>query len=209
VLSQLRAGSVNRPAEFPHTVAVCGLRDPSRNVETAMFNISAESLRLGDLSFDQVLSLYRQHTDETGQVFTEDTLERAFDYSQGQPSLVNSLAREAIEKIGVEPPTPITAEHIDEAKERLILAGQTHLYSLMDKLSEPRVCRIIEPLIAGHFLPVDGTYNDDLAYLRDLGLIQRGRPVRIANPIYREVIVRVLGRSTEGMVLTGLPPAAG
>jgi hypothetical protein len=198
VLSQLRAGSADRPAAFPHSVAVCGLRDAS--VGDA-FNISAESLRLGDFGPEQVRSLYRQHTEETGQVFTEEALQRAFDYSRGQPWLVNSLAREVIEKMETMPPTPITAEHIDEAKERLILARQTHLDSLVDKLTDPRVRRIIEPLIAGDFLPTEDAYNDDLAYLRDLGLIAPGRPVRVANPVYREVIVRVLGESTEDMIL--------
>lgn len=194
-------------------MAVCGLRDvrdykiasggnASSMGGASPFNIKTESLRIGDFSRDQVRALYAQHTEESGQVFTEEALERAFEYSRGQPWLVNSLAREVIEKIGVEPPTPITAEHIDEAKERLILARQTHLDSLVDKLSDPRVRGIIEPLIAGDYLPVEGTYNDDLAYLRDLGLIAPGRPVRIANPVYREVIVRVLGESTEDMILT-------
>jgi hypothetical protein len=40
----------------------------------------------------------------------------------------------------------------------------------------------------------------DAAYVQDLGLIARGNPVRAANPIYREVIARVLGASTERII---------
>ena len=36
--------------------------------------------------------------------------------------------------------------------------------------------------------------DDDLEYVRDLGLVSRERPVAIANPIYQEVIPRDLKR---------------
>ncbi len=40
-------------------------------------------------------------------------------------------------------------------------------------------------------------YDDDLLYARDLGLVATGLPLRIANPIYREVITRVLTANVE------------
>src|SRR5262249_39423975 len=40
-------------------------------------------------------------------------------------------------------------------------------------------------------------YNDDIQYVADLGLIAPKPPLRIANPIYREVIVRVLAANVE------------
>ena len=52
---------------------------------------------------------------------------------------------------------------------------------------------MIKPLIAGELPVVDEVYNDDVAYVRDLGLIAADKPARVANPIYREVIVRILG----------------
>jgi hypothetical protein len=211
VLSQLRAGSEERPAGFPHSVAVCGLRDvrdykrlaggdPSRLGGVSPFNIKIDSLRLGDFVLEDVRELYAQHTAETGQPFTDEAVDRAYEYTQGQPWLVNALAYDLTRRNPVPPPTAITAEHIDEAKERLILARQTHLDSLIDKLTEPPVRRVMEPLIAGELPEVDPTFNDDVSYVRDLGLIARGREIRVANPIYREVIVRVLGEPTEGII---------
>ena len=77
-----------------------------------------------------------------------------------------------------------------------ILSGypETHLDQLADKLREERVRRVIEPLLAGEEL-AEGFRSDDVAYLVDLGLIKQefGQPIRIANPIYQEVIPRELG----------------
>jgi DNA polymerase III delta prime subunit len=210
VLRQLRAAYPDRPAAFPWSVVICGLRDvrdyktasggdPGRLGTASPFNIKVESMRLGDFTEAEVHALYAQHTAEAGQPFTEGALQRAFTVTQGQPWLVNALAREVIEKMAVPPPVPITEEHIDEAKERLILARATHLDSLVARLQEPRVRRVLEPVLAGT-MEGDMTYEDDVAYVRDLGLVAAKNPVRIANPIYREVIVRVLSSSVEQRV---------
>jgi len=53
-----------------------------------------------------------------------------------------------VDEMGISAPTPITIEHLDEAKERLILARATHLDSLVSKLHEDRVRRVIARLIA-------------------------------------------------------------
>jgi hypothetical protein len=58
----------------------------------------------------------------------------------------------------------------------------------------------VQPLLAGDLIQRD-PYDDDLAYTRDLGLIAPKNPVRIANPIYREVIVRVLTSQVEANVV--------
>lgn len=211
VLRQLRDGYRSRPGAFPHSVVLCGLRDvrdykaasggdPTRLGTSSPFNVKVSSLRLGDFTEAEVGELYQQHTGETEQPFTDEALERAFSYTQGQPWLVNALAAEVVDNLRIAPPTPVTAEHIEEAKERLILARATHLDSLAARLAEPRVRSVIEPLISGELEAADLTYNDDATYLRDLGLLAPGRPAAIANPIYREVIVRVLGDRTEDAV---------
>lgn len=211
VLRQLRAGFNERPAEFPASVVLCGLRDvrdykaaaggdPNRLGTASPFNIKLKSLRLGDFTPDEVRELYAQHTAQTGQQFTPDAVHRAIELTAGQPWLVNALAREVVEEIGVPVPEPITADHLEQAKERLILARATHLDSLAAKLAEPRVRHILEPVIAGTLLTLD-PYDDDLVYARDLGLITPSNPPRVANPIYREVIARVLTTGVEVNVL--------
>nr|MDT0664409.1 ATP-binding protein [Micromonospora sp. DSM 115978] len=160
VLRQLRSGFNGRPDEFPASVVLCGLRDvrdykaaaggdPSRLGTASPFNVKLESLRLGDFTPDEVRDLYAQHTTETGQEFTSEAVERAIELTAGQPWLVNALAREIIEKIGVPTGETVTADHVEHAKEQLILARATHLDSLAAKLAEPRVRRVLEPVLAG------------------------------------------------------------
>src|SRR5262249_10523370 len=115
VLSQLLDGYNERPDGFPASVALCGLRDvrdykaasggdPTRLGTASPFNIKLKSLRLGDFPPDEVRELYGQHTAETGQQFTQDAVERAIELTAGQPWLVNALAREIVEEIGVPAP---------------------------------------------------------------------------------------------------------
>jgi hypothetical protein len=211
VLSQLRDGYNERPNGFPASVALCGLRDvrdykaasggdPNRLGSSSPFNIKLESLRLGDFTPDEVRELYAQHTAQTGQQFALDAVERAIELTAGQPWLVNALAREIVEKIGISTPEPISVEHMEQAKERLILARATHLDSLAARLAAPHVRRILGPVLAGTLLTLD-PYDDDLTYVRDLGLIAPRNPPQIANPIYREVIARVLTTGVEVNVL--------
>jgi hypothetical protein len=203
VLRQLRTGYTARGIRpFIHSLALVGLRDvrdykvkvrpDSESLGTASpFNIKAESLMLRNFTRDEVAELYAQHTEETGQVFETEAVERAFYWTQGQPWLVNALARQITWRTVPERTIPITAAHIDAAKDALILRRDTHLDSLADKLHEPRVRRVIEPILAGTMLPWE-VMNDDLLYVRDLGLIVERPSVRIANPIYQEVIPRSL-----------------
>ena len=213
VLRQLRAGYAKRPCSFPQSAILCGVRDVRdyrihSSQEKAIitggsaFNIKAESLRLGNFIRGEMESLYRQHTDETGQVFTPEALNRLWELTQGQPWLVNALGYETCFKMkaGRDRQQPVTVERVDEAKENLILRRETHLDQLADKLKEERVRRVIEPLLASAEEPRNVSM-DDIDYVRDLGLIAADKPARIANPIYREVIPRQLTAGTEEMTV--------
>ncbi|MBK6432996.1 hypothetical protein [Candidatus Amarolinea dominans] len=105
VLRQLRAGYDKRPAHFPLTIILCGVRDvrdyrirssQSQEIITggSAFNIKAVSLRLGDFTQPEVERLLLQHTAETGQVFEPEALATVWHLTQGQPWLVNALAYE-------------------------------------------------------------------------------------------------------------------
>jgi hypothetical protein len=201
-LRQLRSGYTARPEHFPHALALVGLRDvrdykvrvrpESASLGTASpFNIKAESLTLGNFTQDEVKELYLQHTEETGQRFAQAAIELAYMMTQGQPWLVNALAGQLVEKVVSDPAQVIEAGHVLQAKEILIQRRDCHLDSLIDKLREARVKRIIEPILTGEVLPLEAL-NDDLEYVRDLGLIRFDGSAQIANPIYAEVIPRAL-----------------
>jgi type II secretory pathway predicted ATPase ExeA len=202
VLRQLRSGYDWRPRGFPWSLALIGLRDVrdykvaaggSDRLHTASpFNIKTESLTLGDFSADDVATLYAQHTAETDQLFAPEALALAYTLTQGQPWLVNALARQAVMTIAPDPAITITAAHIEAAKELLIQRQDTHLDSLAERLREPRVRRVIEPILAGASL--SDVPPDDIRFVLDLGLcrLDPAGGLVIANPIYREVLPRVL-----------------
>ena len=209
VLRQLRAGYDDRPGGFPQSVILCGVRDvrdyrihssAEKTIITggSAFNVKAASLRIGDFSEADVRTLLGQHTDETGQRFPEAALQAAWELTAGQPWLVNALAQEACfaDPAGRDRSRTITAEAIHAARERIILRRETHLDQLTDKLQEERVRRVIGPLLSGSEA-AEAIRPDDLQYVRDLGLVARDTPVRIANPIYREVIPRDLTWTTQ------------
>ena len=214
VLRQLRAGYANRPAAFPQSVILCGVRDVrdySIRSESegelvtggSAFNIKAESLRLGDMDEADVRALLGQHMDETGQAFTEGALAAVWHQSQGQPWLVNALAYEACFKCKAnrDRSRTIDEEAVMTAREELILSRQTHLHQLTDKLREERVRRVVEPVLSGGSGGADKASRTDVEYVRDLGLLARSGPRRIANPIYQEVIPRELMYAREDEIL--------
>jgi Holliday junction resolvase len=74
-----------------------------------------------------------------------------------------------------------------------------HIDSLLERLKEERVRRVIEPLMLGETVDVS---TDDFQYTSDLGLIRKTQEGKIipSNPIYAEVIVRTLSyRSQEDL----------
>jgi hypothetical protein len=156
VLSQLRDGYRGRPGSFPASVALCGLRDipdhtaasgggPSRLGTSSPLNIKLESLRLGEFAPGGVGELYAQYTADIGQVFTSDAVIRSGGHlTAGQLWLVNALAREIVGEMAVPASEPVAVEHVDQARQRLVLARATHLDSLAARLVGPRACRVSE-----------------------------------------------------------------
>jgi hypothetical protein len=207
ILRQLRDGFPDRPKNFPHSIGLIGLRDVrdykiasggSDNLQTSSpFNIKVGSFTLRNFNAEEVAELYAQHTAETGQVFMEDAVQLAFELTQGQPWLVNALAKEIVEVIATDPTVAITIEHFQMAKETLIRRKDTHLDSLAERLREERVRRVMEPMMAGQELEL--TADDDRDFLVDLGLLRRANEggLVIANPIYQEILPRVLAQGPQ------------
>ena len=218
VLRQLRANYDRRPSHFPQSVILCGVRDvrdyqiyssrEGTNVRGgSAFNIKAISLRLGDFTEAEVRELLGQHTVESGQAFEDGATERIWALTCGQPWLVNALAYEACfgGETGRDRSQPIGVDAIDRARETLIVRRVTHLDQLADKLSEARVRRVILPMLAGSR---NWDYSlRDLEYVRDLGLVAPEGAVRIANPLYAEVVPRELTAVLQSGLETQVDPA--
>jgi type II secretory pathway predicted ATPase ExeA len=202
-LRQLRDGYNNRSRiPFLHSIALVGMRNirdfkvkirpDSQTLGSASpFNIVKKSLTLHNFTREEIAGLYAQHTVETGQVFEDSAIDLVWEQTQGQPWLVNAIACEVIEQILQSDYTQaVTAAMVEQAIQTIILRRDTHIDSLLERLKEERVRKVIEPVIIGGYVDVT---TDDFYYTRDLGLIRVTKEkIDPANPIYAEVIVRTL-----------------
>jgi hypothetical protein len=202
LLRQLRSGYPNRPRYFPQSIILCGVRDiRDYRIHTShqeiitggsAFNVKAESLCVGNFTRSESEALWLQHTRETGQSFAPEIFDELWQDSYGQPWLVNALGHELIyrnRRLRDDRSIAITLEDYFEARESLIQGRETHLDQLVDKLREPRVHRVIAPLLLAEE-DCSGLQDDDLQYVEDQGLIRRKPVLAIANRIYREVLPR-------------------
>ena len=210
-LRELRDGYITRDTiPFPSSVAIVGMmdiRDMKAKVRPhsdtlgskSPFNVIAEDFKLRNFNEDEVRELYAQHTAETGQVFEPDALKSVMEWSGGQPWLVNALARECVEKIhDFRYGEPITADDVETAKETIIRRRDTHVDSLMDRLREPRVRRVMEPVLLGNPLVETSVNDEDYRYVQDLGLLKEvGGALVPSNKMYAEIIGRYLSRDEQ------------
>jgi hypothetical protein len=205
-LRQLREGYVNRgDVPFVHSVALVGMRNirdykaqirpESATLRTSSpFNIATKAMNLRNFTEAETAELYAQHTAETGQVFERQAVDYAFEQTQGQPWLVNAIARECVEEINKRDyVTSITQSMAEQAVQNIILARGTHVDSLRNRLREPRIYNVIYPLITGKNIVELGDHR----YTMGLGLIRDDRGYfEPANPIYAELFAMALGKAT-------------
>lgn len=208
ILRQLRDGYQNRPKHFPSSIALVGLRDirdykaeirkGRKSMGTASpFNINSDSLTLANFTREEVNYLLNQHTEATGQIFPLAVQEEIYRLSGGQPWLTNALASQIVDKIlKNDYSQPITLEIVTEAKKQLILRRDTHLDCLIDKLNEDKVKPIVQAIINGDHL-LFNKLDDAISYVRDLGIVGLSDPLQFANPIYAEIIPRVMAYSLQ------------
>ena len=205
LLRQLRAGYAGRPARFPQSVILCGVRDiRDYRIHTShqeiitggsAFNVKAKSLRVGNFSPEETQALWLQHTEATGQNFDPAIFPELWQDTWGQPWLVNALGYQLTyenHRLRDDHSIPITLENYWKAREELIQSRATHLDQLTDKLREPRIQRIIAPLLSAEDSIRLDVAVDDQQYAEDMGLIRTRPEVTIANRIYAEIIPREL-----------------
>ena len=208
-LRQLRDGFSDRGVgKFPVSIVLVGIRDLKDYITASKggvapnpgspFNIKEDSAVLTNFDKADVANLFAQRTAENGQQITPEALDYVYEQSKGQPWIVNSLFKRATMRVLEQESTEtVTLAHIEEARQQMILARETHLDALAVRLEDPKIRRVIEPIITGE-PDLELAKSDAFRLCMDLGLvaIDDGTPV-IANPIYREVIARHLTYSAQ------------
>lgn len=191
LLHHIRSGFMHRPTGFPQSMCLIGLHS-MRNYRTtfekhvtsaaSFFNITAQSFKLGNFSIDETKILYEQHTWATGQQFTVEAIDYAYYLTQGQPLLINALAKIAADEL-IDRRQAITKNDIEQSKE-LLIAHNTHLDYLVTKLNDPKVKKVLKAI--NNRKPAQLLLEDEDEYVRELGFVSR--QLDIANPIYEEVV---------------------
>jgi len=221
-LRQLRNGYIERSQiPFMHSIALVGMRkirdykskirEPQKTLgSSSPFNIVKTSKTLRNFSQQEITKLYAQHTQATAQSFSKEVVQRVYHYTQGQPWLVNAIACEIVEQIlGGDETTSIKPAHVEQAVQTLIKRRDTHIDSLMERLKEARVQKIVEPVILGENQGYS-VLDDDYHYVLDLGLLREANGKIVpSNPIYGEVIIRTLSSRSEMQMNSQELPAAG
>ena len=217
-LRQLRDGYVNRKLmPFPKSVALVGMldvRDYKAQIrpngeslgQISPFNIIAEDMLIPNFIESDIRTLYAQHTAETGQVFADGVVEDVWRLTRGQPWLVNAIAHECVAKIhAFRYAELITVADVEAAKEAIIRRRDTHVDSLMERMREPRVRRLVEPLILGDDTELTAN-DDDWRFITDLGLLRVERGTLVpANPMYAEIIGRYLSHGEQDRMIRSVP----
>jgi hypothetical protein len=209
-LRQLRGGFAARGVgKFPVSVALVGMRDLRDYLIKSKdgvplnpgspFNIKEDSASLSNFTPEETAELIGQHRKDTGQKFTPEAERLVWDLSRGQPWLVNALCKKCVWKLCPSGET-VSEEQVLQAKELLVEERAVHLDSLAERLRDPRVKRVIQTILTGESDP-SLTEGDDFRLTLDLGLVNRGETgPEIANPIYREVIARVLSQGMQDAI---------
>ncbi|MDR3198371.1 MAG: PD-(D/E)XK nuclease domain-containing protein [Planctomycetaceae bacterium] len=208
-LRQLRGGFASRGVgTFPVSIVLVGMRDLKDYITAAKdgkpvnpgspFNIKSDSAVLSNFQKKDIVRLFAQRTEETGQQITQEALDYVYDQSKGQPWIVNSLfGRATFRVLDEENTETVTIEHIYQAREQMIDARETHLDALAVRLDDPQIRFVLESIISGEPNPLLAK-GEPFRICIDLGLvsIEDGTP-QVANPIYREVIARQMTYSTQ------------
>jgi hypothetical protein len=162
------------------------------------FNIEEDSVSISNFTKENVAQLFAQRTKETGQQIEPAALDYVWEQSQGQPWIVNKLfMRVTLRILGADNYETVTLDHIQQAREEMILARETHLESLAYRIKDERVRKVIETILIGDSDPDLGE-SRGLEICQDLGLvtIESGTP-KVANPIYKEILARQMSHGAQ------------
>ena len=203
-LRQLRGGFASRGiGKFPVSIALVGMRDLKDYITASKdgvspnpgspFNIKEDSAVLDNFQKKDIVQLFAQRTAENSQQITQEVLDYVYEQSKGQPWIVNNLfKRSTLQILDNDSTETVELRHVEQARETMIMARETHLDALAVRLEEPGVRGVIEPILTGE-TDLNLVQSEAFRQCLDLGLvaIEQGT-LMIANPIYREVIARQL-----------------
>ncbi|CAN2041328.1 Protein containing ATPase domain, prokaryote [Candidatus Magnetomoraceae bacterium gMMP-15] len=180
-----------------YSVGLVGIRNIAKLVVGGVspFNI-ADQISLPSFSLNNIRELYRQYTEETGQPFTMEAVQKVYEESAGQPWLVNRLGTILTCKIKSETIEPITAGDVEQAVAILVDKNNSHFENLYEKalLFKNTFIKILSTDVK--YDVNDASQSELIQY----GLVRKeGKMVVVANPIYKK---RFASLSPDSVIFT-------
>ncbi len=197
LLSLLRAMYIARDEpEYHalHSLILVGVRNvPALLGGTqSPFNI-ADQFTVPYFTPEEVADLLEQHTAEMGQPFDPEVIAVVTRETEGQPFLVNRLGQLLTQEIVPDRNQPITSAHLDYALALLISENNTHFSSIRSKATLHRAEVITALFNPSRYYDFQDEVTQDLlmyGVFRTLTDEAGLRYARIANPIYRRMLVK-------------------
>ena len=205
-LRQLRGGFASRGVgTFPVSIVLVGMRDLKDYITASTggrapnpgspFNIKEDSGVLSNFQKEDVAHLFAQRTDENGQQITQEALDYVYEQSNGQPWIVNSLFERATLRILDRDSTEtVELKHVEQAREQMMTARETHLDALAERLKDPRIHGVVQLILSGDNGANLDPLHPDVVLAMDLGLVKwdTDRGFMISNPLYEDILTRTL-----------------
>jgi len=181
-----------------YSVGLVGIRNITKLIVGGVspFNI-ADQVKLPPFTLKNVRDLYAQYTEETNQVFTEESVKKVFDETAGQPWLVNRLG--TILTVDIKPQTtdPITAEDVEKAVEILLYEENSHFDNISEKAKQYKETFINIVFDGVEYIPGD----EEQSLLLTHGLIKaEGKNIRVSNPVYKKRFTKTFFRESGAIV---------
>lgn len=198
ILAQLRSVYLERQQGEEldgdlHSVILVGVRNLPSLLEGTQspFNI-ADQFTVPYFSPDEVTDLLLQHTAETGQTFAPEVITTIINQSEGQPFLVNRLAQMLTRELVPQPTQPILPQHISLALARLVNENNAHFASITSKAIPYR--QVLLPMLFYNRMQTNlrEPITAELLMFGVLRTVENEAGLwiaRIANPIYRKVLI--------------------
>lgn len=146
VVRDLRRIYLDRPRYILHGLALIGVR-AVLGVDSARgppFNVQ-RSLRVPNLTWDEVLDLFAQYQAETGQRIEPEVVERVYAATRGQPGLVGWFGELLTEKYNPAPKEPVTlARWQDVYRTACQVEPNNTVLNLVEKARGPHRERVTE-----------------------------------------------------------------
>lgn len=170
-----------------HSVILIGIQNIARlNFgRSSPFNI-AYQYNLQGFSWEEVRDLLGQYTEETGQPFVDDVIEKIYEQTGGQPFLVNRLAKIVTEAVaGVR---PITLPHLRHAIQQLVKESNYNFETIVRHAAEFE--DDVVKMVFGRRYRF--TLNNPMINaLHTQGIVREDESgdCTISNPLYKQVLI--------------------